>query len=413
MAGASEYIPLTETQTPATQDQLRTAIATAYEQATPVYPLGGQTALNFGLSTKTPGLGLSLTSLNKVVDYPARDLTITVEAGFTMQKLAEALAVERQRLPIDVPYPEQATIGGVIATNWSGPRRFGCGTIRDYVIGISAVDGRGMAFKGGGRVVKNVAGYDFCKLLSGSLGTLGVISQVTLRVKPIPEAMACVIGGASAVTAAELLNALNTSPVLPTASEWLSGPAWNADPDLGEIVQKSGGAVAVLFEGTPVEVKWLKAELQRQWQAAGVTDIRTVESSAAEQLMQRLTAFPAAAQAPLVLKASVLPSRIFDFVAAAVTIDAACSFQVHAGNGIVLAQFANFDAGAVGKQLTGKLHPAAIQAGGQATVVSWNAGGELTKQATFGSPDAAGAWMAAVKKQFDPRGILNPGRFVV
>ena len=90
----------------------------------------------------------------------------------------------------------EATIGGVIATNWNGPRRYGQGTVRDYVIGIHAVDGRGMPFKGGGRVVKNVAGYDFCKLLTGSLGTLGVITQVTLKLKPIPSSRcssACVL----------------------------------------------------------------------------------------------------------------------------------------------------------------------------------------------------------------------------
>ena len=76
---------------------------------------------------------------------------------------------------------DEATIGGVVATNWSGPRRYGHGTIRDYVIGIHAVDGRGTSFKGGGRVVKNVAGYDFCKLLTGSLGTLGVITHLRSR----------------------------------------------------------------------------------------------------------------------------------------------------------------------------------------------------------------------------------------
>ena len=92
-----------------------------------------------------------------------------------------------------MPQPDAATLGGVVATDCSGPRRYGCGTMRDYVIGISAVDGRGVPFKGGGRVVKNVAGYDFCKLLTGSLGTLGVITQVTLKIKPLPESSALLV----------------------------------------------------------------------------------------------------------------------------------------------------------------------------------------------------------------------------
>ncbi len=96
-------------------------------------------------------------------------------------------------------------MGGVVATNISGPRRYGQGTIRDYVIGISAVDGRGVAFKAGGRVVKNVAGYDFCKLLAGSLGTLAVITQVTLKTKPRPEASAFVTCDVRDYTQAEAL----------------------------------------------------------------------------------------------------------------------------------------------------------------------------------------------------------------
>ena len=134
-----------------------------------------------------PGHGLDLTGLSKIVDYTPRDMTILVEAGVRMADLAATLAAEGQQLPIDVPRAAEATIGGVVATNWNGPRRYGHGTIRDYVIGIHAVDGRGVPFKGGGRVVKNVAGYDFCKLLTGSLGTLGVITQLALKVKPLPE----------------------------------------------------------------------------------------------------------------------------------------------------------------------------------------------------------------------------------
>src|SRR5205085_6597457 len=94
---------------------------------------------------------------------------------------------ERQRLPIDLPQAQRATLGGVVAANPSGSRRFGLGTMRDYVIGISAIDASGRLFKGGGRVVKNVAGYDLCKMLVGSLGTLAVITQVTLKLRPIPE----------------------------------------------------------------------------------------------------------------------------------------------------------------------------------------------------------------------------------
>src|SRR3569833_3214879 len=178
---------------PATQSELADVIQHAHASSTPIYPIGGGTTEGFGAVPKRAGWGRSLSQLNGIVDYAARDMTITVESGITMQAIADVLSAERQRLPIDTADAWGATLGGVIAANANGPRRFGCGTIRDYVIGISAVDGRGTAFKAGGRVVKNVAGYDFCKLLTGSLGTLGVITQVTLRLKPKAEANALAV----------------------------------------------------------------------------------------------------------------------------------------------------------------------------------------------------------------------------
>ena len=155
-------LPITNLLSPCTLAELASMVQAAFVRKTAIYPLGGETSLNFGVPVKTPGIGISLAKLNRVVDFPHRDLTITVEAGITMRDLYDTLARERLQLPVDVPQAEQATLGGVLATNWNGPRRFGFGPVRDAVIGISAVDGQGMAFHGGGRVVKNVAGYDFC-----------------------------------------------------------------------------------------------------------------------------------------------------------------------------------------------------------------------------------------------------------
>src|SRR5262249_3651798 len=129
-----------------------------------IYPLGGQTMLDFGLPPARPGLGVDLSHLNQVIDYPARDMTITVQAGITLARLQELLRGENQRLAIDVPRADQPTLGGAVATNTSGSRRYGCGTLRDYVIGISVVNDQGQEVKAGGRVVKNVAGYDMGKL---------------------------------------------------------------------------------------------------------------------------------------------------------------------------------------------------------------------------------------------------------
>ncbi|MEX0820034.1 MAG: FAD-binding oxidoreductase, partial [Pirellulaceae bacterium] len=159
MSTVSDTLPITETLTPGDAAELAEVVRDCYVSETAIYPIGGGTSLDYGSPAKREGIGLSLAHLDSVVDYPARDMTITVGAGITMHALAEILSKERQRLPIDVPQARQATLGGVVATNTNGPRRFGQGTVRDHVIGIRAVNGRGSSFKGGGRVVKNVAGY--------------------------------------------------------------------------------------------------------------------------------------------------------------------------------------------------------------------------------------------------------------
>jgi len=415
---ATENLPLTETFEPADQAELADVVRRAHASRTPIYPLGGGTSLGFGLVPKSPGWGLSLARLNRIVDYPARDMTITVEAGITMSALAEVLASEGQRLPIDAPHALQATLGGVVATNTSGPRRYGCGTVRDYVIGISAVDGRGMPFKGGGRVVKNVAGYDFCKLLTGSLGTLAVITQVTLKLKPVAEAEAFVACDVPSWDRAEaLLAALVNSQTTPAAIELLGGAAWADDAALGPAAPRSIARLAVGLEGTRPEVDWMVEQLTHEWQALDVTKPHVIAvKEQVDGLWQRLTEFPASAfptsASPLVLKASVLPSKVGEFCRRVLEIDPGSSIQSHAGNGIVLVRLAEFTPADSRRVLISGLQPAAAACGGTAIVLSCANGAEMTRQSIWGGAGADTAMMRSVKQQFDPLDLLNPGRFV-
>ncbi len=386
-------------------------MADAYATGTAMYPIGGGTSLQYGRTASTPGIGIALAKLNRVIDYPARDMTITVEAGITMSQLAATLAAERQWLPIDAPQAASATLGGVVATAASGARRYGYGTMRDYVIGISAVDGHGMPFKGGGRVVKNVAGYDFCKLLTGSLGTLGIVSQVTLKIKPLPRASSFLVADLPDLHAVErLLAALIDSATTPAAVELLAGPHWQDHPQLGMLTAGETCRLAVGLEGTETEVRWMLDRLAAEWRELGVTGARAINENSAARVWSDLCEFPVA-EAPLVLKASVLPSRVTQFVAAVRAVDPLASIQAHAGNGIVLARFAAFEPGDVSRVLIGKLQPAAVLAGGHASVLASTLEG-LTRQAVWAGVDDDFAWMERVKAQFDPKGLLNPGRFV-
>jgi glycolate oxidase FAD binding subunit len=410
---ATAALPIKDVLSPATADELETVVREAFETGTPLYPIGGGTSLDFGLPTKTPGRDISLEKLNRVVDYPARDMTVTVEAGVTMKTLAELLAKERQRLPLDVPNSDRATIGGVIATNWNGPRRFGEGTVRDYVIGISAVDGRGMPFKGGGRVVKNVAGYDFCKLLTGSLGTLGIITQATLRLKPIPEQaalVACALPGGDA--AEKLLAALVTSRITPTAIELLAGPAWHADSALQAIggLNKAALYLVVALEGTGAEVEFMIRQLIAEWRGAGIPAPLVVGEGAS--LWQRLVEFPAEGEYALAVKASVAPSGVTAMIDAARRLDPDCSVQAHAGNGLLIMKFPKFPAEGLSRALVGNQQPAAARHHGHVAVLSNPSGAEMTHQSAWGATDAPLWLMTEVKRRFDPKDILNRGRFV-
>ena len=402
---------ITESIAPAEQAEVAATVARAHAQEAAVYTVGGRTAIDFGQPAKRPGIELSLAALRREIDYPARDMTVTIEAGMTMAALAELLAREGQRLPIDAPRAEVATIGGVVATAFSGPRRYGHGTPRDYVIGITAVDGRGTLFHGGGRVVKNVAGYDFCKLLTGSLGSLAVITQVTLKVKPLCESTALVACDVANHDRLEtMLAAMVNSQTTPAAIECVSGEAWIDDP----LLATRGGAIGRLvvgLEGSAAEVSWMIDRLSDDWRALGVHSIDAARDEAARGAWRRLVDFSDTRDTPLVLKVSVPPSRVAALLPTLASVGDGLSIAAHAGNGIVLAKYKGFSPAAAAKALVAELHPAAAKLGGAAMVWSCSAADELTRQAMWGGRRAEVDRMRSVKLAFDPKGLLNPGRF--
>jgi len=149
--------------------------------------VGGGTELELGNPPRALDTVVRTDALDRVIDYAPEDQTITVEAGMSFAQLDRVLAEHGQMLPLDVPDRERSTIGGAIATNAYGPRRQRYGTAKDLIVGIELVRPDGTRARGGGKVVKNVAGFDVPKLMVGSLGTLGAIATATLRVYPLPE----------------------------------------------------------------------------------------------------------------------------------------------------------------------------------------------------------------------------------
>jgi glycolate oxidase FAD binding subunit len=353
-----------------------------------------------GVMPKRLGLGLSLAAISRLVDYPSDDLTITVEAGMTIAELGSHLAAKRQWLPVDVSRPDAATVGGVMAVDCAGPRRLGYGTMRDYVLGFTAVDGAGRVFSGGGRVVKNAAGYNMCRLLTGAWGTLGVVTQVTLLVRPQPETsvlLACDVP--SFEIAEKLLSALGQSIVRPVAAEMVAGqpsennsPSWPSHP--GYI-----GRIYVGFEGSAAEVDAAIQNMRSLWGAAGDAELVPAERTAA--VWRSLADFAADVQI------NVLPSAVVRTVAKILELDKQATVQAHAGDGVVLAKLSSPSV-----ETISRLRSIAADVGGRMVVQRASNGQCLSGDEIWGERGPEFRIMRAIKERFDPDNILNPGRFV-
>ena len=176
---------------PEDRDQAASVIRWAAAGGITVFPRGGGTKIALGNPPDAVGLVLDLSRVNRVIDYQPGDMTATVEAGITIEELQRELAAAGQFVPLESPLPGRATVGGTLATALAGPMAHPYGPPRDWLIGIGVVGADGVATKAGGRVVKNVTGYDLNRLYTGSLGTLGVIVEASFKVSPLqPEEFA-------------------------------------------------------------------------------------------------------------------------------------------------------------------------------------------------------------------------------
>jgi glycolate oxidase FAD binding subunit len=262
--------------TPATQAELAATIRSATANHWQIVPMGQGSKLDWGGligGDRLEGDGLRptgghrqilvlhLAQINQLIDHAVGDMTVTVESGMRFADLQAILARAGQFLPIDPRFYDQATIGGVIATADAGSWRQRYSGVRDLLLGITFVRADGELVKAGGRVVKNVAGYDLMKLFTGAYGTLGVISQVTLRVYPIqPESQTIVVSG-DVTKLAQLAQTLLSSTLTPTAIDWLSATAMTAlglRSEVGLIVRWQTVAASIAVQSQRLR-EWAQA----------------------------------------------------------------------------------------------------------------------------------------------------------
>ena len=202
-------------------DELIARIQVAYAAHTPLFIQGGGSKLFYG--NPCAGEVLDTRTLTGIVDYQPKELVLTARAGTPLTEIEAVLAQHNQMLAFEPPHFGAATLGGCVATALSGPRRPYTGAVRDYVLGVRMIDGTGQALRFGGQVIKNVAGYDVSRLMVGSLGTLGVITEISLKVLPRPVAEISLQFEMSEAQAIESMNRWAGQPLPLSATSWHAG----------------------------------------------------------------------------------------------------------------------------------------------------------------------------------------------
>ena len=401
---------------PGSIEEVAAVMVMASEVGRPVTPWGGGTAASVGMPAARAGLILGLRRLGRLLDHEPGDLTATVEAGMTVGAFQTALGSRGQWLSLDPADADRATVGGVLATNACGPRRHLYGTARDLLIGVTVVTADGSVVKGGGKVVKNVAGYDLPKLFIGSYGTLGVIVEATVKLRPRPEQEELVCVRFDRLKdAGTAVRAVAASDLIPNAVELLDGAA-AAGAGLPAGSPPAGGVLVVGFDGVREQVEWQRAELARLAGPLGGRDVRPLEPGAWARLTPAArAAFPTAAA---VMVLSVLPSRVAETMEQGAGTARGRGLQsawaAHAGVGVVRGAVASDPVPKDFAALAGLLAEwrEMARAGGGHANLEWAPLAVKSQVPVWDDPGAAGRIMERIKAQLDPRNILNPGRFV-
>jgi glycolate oxidase FAD binding subunit len=369
---------------PSSIEELTAALADANERGIAVIPWGAGRHMSLGNVPNRYDIALRTTKLDRVIEHEPADMTVTVEAGITMAKLQATLAEHGQFLPIDAP--ADSTVGGVLAAGVSGPSRHAYGLPRDWLIGCRTALADGTLIKGGGRVVKNVAGYDMPKLAVGSLGTLSVIVEATFKLAPLPVAQ-------------ETLVATFDSPAAATMAAFEANERGLA---LRAVAVRDDGTAAFWLAGPAAAVERSKREL-----AELTHDVKTerLEGPASEQWWAEDTQ----AGAPtLALRASLLPSHgvaLLDRLSSA-----RAESVAYPTTGLVVTHMDESDVDHA-VQLVNDLRAWVESTGGSLVVTL--APVEIKQRIdVWGDAGSALPVMRRLKEQFDPRATLNPGRFV-
>ncbi len=379
---------------PVSEQQLAATLRLANDASLAVVPRGGGSKLSWGNSPSRADIILCTSRLDKIIEHPWADLTVSVEAGCTIQKLQSALAQHGQRLALDPLWPEQATIGGVLSTNDSGSLRLRFGSLRDLIIGVTLALPDGTLASSGGKVVKNVAGYDLPKLVTGALGTLAVITRVVFRLHPLPRnSKTLSISGCNLEEMQRFILAVQDSKLAHTALQ-------------ARVAQDAEPVVDILFEGTEAGIAAQEAQLRELARPATATEASSTVWAASQELWNSAESATVA-----MAKTTTLPASIAHTIEKVQRITSAHKAQWKltlqaTGIGWLRLEASTENLHTSLSDLRFELE----RSGG--SLAAFYQPANMAHLDAWGQPGDALPLMRAVKNQFDPKNTLNPSRFL-
>ena len=379
---------------PGAERELAEILRLSNEAGLAVIPRGNGTKLGWGNPPTRADLILSTTRLNEIIEHAWADLTVTVEAGCTIQRLQETLAQHGQRLALDPLWPEKATIGGVLSANDSGALRLRFGALRDLIIGATIALADGTLASSGGKVVKNVAGYDLPKLVTGALGTLGVITRAVFRLHPLPRnTRSFSVAAASAEEAKRFVVAVQDSKLAHTSLQC------HFSDDTSPVSD-------ILFEGTEAGLAAQENQLRDLAEHAAVSEASRSTWTAREELWD-FSDRPCTA----IAKVSILPASMARTMKLVENI--AKRQQVRWRALVYATGLGWLRLEGKPEALRGALHELRSELEAQhGSLVALHRPEKMPAFDAWGSAGDALPLMKAVKQQMDPKSTLNPGRFV-
>ena len=415
---------------PASSAEVVEIVRFAKSEKRAVIPCGRRTKLGIGMPPARYDIALDMTGLNQIAYYDPADLTLGVDAGMNLTELADALVQQKQFLPLAVPFFEECTVGGTIASNIGSSLRSGYGSARDFLLGAEFVNGAGTFTKSGGRVVKNVTGYDLHKLLIGSLGTLGAITRLNFRTFPLPEGYGHLVSTFSSVDSVVRFQAMiSKSPLTPSSFDILGPEAArtvaefkdNRDSALASWFMSGEWHVCVGFEGADTILRRYSSELVQYSQKCGASNHHLLgesdEKSLRSRLRELIRLLSSSGPAATIFKINTLPGFTPD-VPALSALGARLSipsyiFANSSGPLYFVVAPNDLDDKTIGSlaQIASGVFEYAAAHNGSASIFFCPVALKRVVN-VWGPARNDAALMRRVKNAFDPENVFAPGRFV-